>query len=199
MEFAKHKCAGLYKRKYDYLYINKPFQTMLNETFNHAEVATFRATTSGAYNIPGAYGVIQIGNSFPTTGAIPIPTIRNGTIISQGINVRGTGTLFTKQVKPGDYIYNTAQKVVRMIDYIISDNLLILKQAFPSDISVGVSVLICEQQTFKKIVVRNAHATTNAVLQEAPMAPGQTPFFNGGAPISYDASGGGTLEFTVHK
>jgi hypothetical protein len=169
---------------------------MINETLYHPEVALWRASTGGAYNFPGAYGVIYTGSAFPTKGAIPQPTGKNGTIISQGTKVRGTGTLFLSQMKPGDFIY--AKDVVRQIDYIESDTLLTLKQGFPTDIATGISPLICEQQTYKMIYAKNTNASTAAVLQEAPFAFGNT-HVSAGAPFSYDASGGGTIEFEGHK
>lgn len=171
---------------------------MFNETFFHAEQAVFRASTGGAYNLIGAYGVMTKGTVFNTKGAMPIPTGKSGTIYSTGKGVRGNSTLFLSQMKPGDYIY--AKDVVRRIDYIVSDTLLFLTQEFPTDIASGAPVipLICEQQFYKSIYAKNTHASTSAVLQEAPMAPGQT-FLNGGAPVSFDASGGGTIEFQLHK
>lgn len=169
---------------------------MINEALYHPEVGIWRATTGGAYNFPGAYGTIYSGSAFPPKGAIPQPTGKNGTIISQGLKVRGTGTLFLSQMKPGDYIY--AKDVVRRIDYIESDTLLTLVQAFPTDIATGISPLICEQQTYKMIYAKNVHTSTAAVLQEAPFSSGNT-HVSGGAPLSYDASGGGTIEFEGHK
>ncbi len=169
---------------------------MFNETLSFPENATFRATTGGAYNIIGAYGIRSAGTAFPTTGAIPIPTGKTGTILSTGKKVRGTGTLFTKQMKPGDFIY--AKNVVRMIDYIESDYMLTLTQAFPTDIAVAIIPLICECQFYKAIYFKNTHASSSAICQESPISPGNT-FLNGGAVISYDASGGGTLEFQLHK
>lgn len=169
---------------------------MFNETLYHPEVATFRAATGGAYNLIGAYGVMAKGTSFPNKGAIPIPTGKSGTIKSTGKAVRGTGTLFTREMRPGDYLYH--KEVVRRIDYIESDTLLHLTQAFPSDISVSEIPLYCESQMYKAVYAKNTHASTSAVFQEAPIAPSNT-FLNGGAVISYDASAGGTLEFQFHK
>lgn len=169
---------------------------MINETMWHPEVGIWRAATGGAYNFPGAYGVIYSGSSFPAKGAIPQPVNKNGVIISQGKKVRGTGTLFTSQMKPGDHIY--AKDVVRRIDYIESDTLLTLVEAFPTDILTPISPLLCEQQIYRMIYAKNTHASTAAVLQEAPFAAGNT-HVSAGAPLSYDASGGGTIEFEAHK
>jgi hypothetical protein len=168
---------------------------MFNETLYHPEVATFRAVTGGAYNLKGAYGVMVKGSAFPVKGAIPIPTGKSGTIISTGKKVRGTDTLFTREMKEGDHIY--AKDVVRRIDYIVSDTLLVLTQEFPTDILTGVIPLICEQQFYKAIVAKNVHTSDAAILQEAPIASGQV-VLNGGAPLSYDATSG-QIDFTLNK
>lgn len=170
---------------------------MYNETLYHPEIATLRARTGGAYNIIGAYGLMVRGSSFPVKGAIPIPTGKTGTIFSTGKKVRGNGTLFTKEMKPGDFIY--AKDVVRMIDYIESDVMLTLRQEFPTDIDSGSPVipLICEQQMYKSIYAKNVHSADAAILQEAPFAAGAVEL-NGGAPLSYDATSG-TIEFSVKK
>ena len=167
---------------------------MYNETLSHAELRTFRATTGGAYNIIGAYGVLVRGTTFPTKGAIPVPTGKSGTIISTGVKVRGTNTLFLSQMKQDDFLYH--KDVVRRIKYIESDFLLTLEEAFPTDITVGEIPLVCEAQFYKNVLIRNT-GTTPAVLQESPFGVGAD--MNGGSPLSYDASGGGTLEFTMHK
>lgn len=160
------------------------------------ETATFRAQTGGAYNIIGAYGAMASGSAFPTKGAIPIPTGQSGTIISTGKWVRGTSTLFISQMHAGDYLYH--KDVVRRIDYVETDTLLVLTQAFPTDIASGEIPMLCQAQFYKAIYAKNTHGSTDAKLQEAPITPGNT-FLNEGSPISFDASGGGELEFQVHK
>lgn len=159
------------------------------------EGATFRATTGGAYNIIGAYGAMVKGTFFPMKGAIPIPTGKSGTIISAGRRVRGTGTKFTSEMHPGDYLYH--KDVVRRIDFVESDTMLTLTQEFPSDITVDEIPLLCPSQMYSSIYAKSTHGTIAAILQEAPIAAGNT-FLNQGAPISYDASSG-QLQFQVHK
>lgn len=159
------------------------------------EGATFRATTGGAYNIIGAYGAMMKGSSFPTKGAIPVPTGKSGTIISTGNWVRGTDTKFLSEMQPGDYLYH--KDVVRKIDFIDSDTMLKLTQEFPSDIASGEIPLLCQSQFYSAIYAKSTHATVAATLQEAPIAAGNT-FLNQGAPISYDATSG-QLQFQVHK
>jgi hypothetical protein len=168
---------------------------MLNETLFHAEEATFRAVTGSAYNIPNAYGEIVKGSAFPTKGTMPSAVTREGTFKSEGKAVRGTNSQFTKLLQ-GSYLYNG--DVLRQIDHVVSDDLLFLKQAFPADVSVATTVKVCDRQFYKKIYAKNTHASTSAIIQEAPLVSGDE-FVNGGAPVAYDASGGGQLSFTVHQ
>lgn len=160
---------------------------MINETLFHNESGTFRAVTGGAYNIPNSYGDIVSGTSFPTKGTIPVAVTHIGTFQSGGKAVRGTGTQFTKFIIQGDYLYDG--NVVRQIDYVVSDTLLFLKEGFPTDVSSDTAVKICSRQFFKIIIAKSTHASVNAILQEAPFVPGDHTY-NGGAPVSYDATSG---------
>lgn len=168
---------------------------MINETFSHSESGVFRAVTGGAYNFPNSYGDIAIGSSFPRKGTIPIANTWPGTFKTGGKCVRGTSTEFTKLLV-GSYLYDGS--VLRQIDYILSDTMMFLKQAFPSDVSVAAAVKICERQFFKLIVCDSTHATESAILQEAPFRPG-IKFFDGGSPVSYDASSAGEVSFSAHQ
>lgn len=170
---------------------------MINETFAHDENGTFRAVTAGAYNIPNSYGGFARGSSFAAKGTIPLAVVREGTFKTTGKAVRGTSSQFTK-IKPGDYLFDITSNTLRAVDYVVSDTLMFLLQAFPSDIGSDTTVRTCERQYFKLIVVHNTHASTDAVLCEAPFAPGEK-MLNGGAPISYDTTGGGELSFDVHR
>src|SRR5688572_942015 len=105
------------------------------------EAATYRAQTGGRYNILGAYGLMVTGTSFATKGAIPIPTGQSGTIVSTGKTIRGTSSKFLSEFILGDFIYH--KDVVRRIDYIESDTLMTLTQAFPTDIASGEIPLKC--------------------------------------------------------
>lgn len=170
---------------------------MINESLYHPELQVFRATTGGAYNFPKAYGVVVNGTVFPNVGSIPQGTPKNGTIISEGVNVRGFGTLFTSQIQQGDFIY--AKNVVRRVTAVISDTLLVLNQGFPTDItSPAITPIVCSPQTFKMVTIRNVHASAAAILQEASVAAGAVKQISGGSPLSYDATSG-TLEIEAHK
>jgi hypothetical protein len=167
---------------------------MFNETQSHAERGVLRAITGGAYKLFGPYGTIVSGTTFPTRGTIPMSSPKAGTIISQGTMVRGTSTTFKTDVQEEDYIH--ANNVVRKVRHVISDTLLELMEAFPADISTAHGLRICRPQVYKSIYAKNTHASTSSLVQEAPFAPADT-YFQGGAPISFDATGGGQLDFTL--
>jgi hypothetical protein len=167
---------------------------MFNETMWHAEKQTFRAVTGGAYNIPGAYGIQVYGAVFPAIGTIPISNPTSGTIISQGVAVRGTNTRFTTELSEDDHIH--AKNVVRKISQIMSDTLLFLTAGFPTDITVASSYRVCKPQTYKGIIARST-GSANATLQESIFVPNDV-FVNGGAPISYDATAG-QISFEVSR
>jgi len=168
---------------------------MFNETMWHSEKQVFRAVTGGVYNIPGAYGIIAYGNVFPLKGTIPIATPKAGTIISQGKNVRGSGTSFTTSLQREDFIY--ANGVVRKIDEIISDTLLILVEGFPSDITSAHGLWVCSPQIYKSIYAKSTDSTNNAILQEATFVKDDVSV-TGGAPLSYDATQG-QISFEVSR
>lgn len=159
---------------------------MFNETMWHAEKQTFRAVTGSAYVIPGAYGILVYGSVFPVVGTIPISNPTSGTIISQGVAVRGTNTRFLTELSEDDHIH--AKNVVRKISQIVSDTLLYLVGGFPTDITVASSYRVCKPQTYKAIYAKST-GDADAILQEATFVSQET-FLNGGAPISYDATAG---------
>lgn len=167
---------------------------MFNETIAHPEVQVLRARTGGAYRIKGSGGAYVSGSNFPTKGSIPVATSKTGTILSTGRNVRGTGTQFINEIRSGDFIY--AKDVVRRVVSVDSNTALTLDDAFPTDIAVPVTPLVCQSQLYKAIYAKNTHTSVDAILQEAQIAPGNT-FLCGGSPISYDASSG-RLEFQLH-
>jgi hypothetical protein len=159
---------------------------MFNETKWHAEKQTFRAVTGGAFNIPGAYGIQSYGAVFPVVGTIPVSNPASGTIISQGVAVRGTNTKFLSELSEDDHIH--AKDVVRRISQIVSDTLLYLVGGFPTDITVASSYRVCKPQIYKAIYAKST-GDADAILQEATFVSQET-FLNGGSPISYDATAG---------
>jgi hypothetical protein len=180
--------------------------TLLNETIFHDERGTYRAKAGGAYNFPMGDGSIRKGDgsggsgqTFPAAGTIPFAREVEGlTLSTHGVDVRGSAD-FPTTIKVSDWLYNGGaggSHEVREIES-IEGTLIKLKQAFSVDINASI-VLVCARQDLKKIVIENVHATTSALVQEATLGPGKR-FVNGGAPVTYNQAGGGTLEFTVHK
>lgn len=151
----------------------------------HAQTNDFRAVTGGAYRLRSPYGFIAYGSSFPRVGTIPLSRPLNGTIISQGIHVRGTGTAFLTDLREGYYIH--AKNVVRKIRHIISDTLLELEGGFPTDIaSPGEGLRFVKPQTYLTVYAKST-GSADAILQESPFRQNDTSF-QGGSPVSYDAS-----------
>jgi hypothetical protein len=166
---------------------------MFNQNIWHAEKATFRAITGGPYRLLGPYGTIVSGASFPSVGTIPVSSFKAGTIITQGTMVRGTGTTFKADVQEEDYIH--ASNVVRKVRSVISDTLIELEGAFPTDISVAVGLRICRPQVYNSIYAKSTGDADATSLQETPFPQNET-FLNGGAPISYNATAG-EIDFTL--
>lgn len=164
-----------------------------NQTKWADERNVFRAVTGGAYRLRGAYGIIAYGSVFPKVGTIPLSTPAAGTIISQGANVRGTGTAFLSTIKEGYYIH--AKNSVRKVLHVISDTLLVLESGFPTDItSAGEGLRFMRPQTYTSVYIKST-GSADPTLQEAPFRQNDT-FFDGGAPFSFDATSG-ELSFTV--
>ncbi len=168
---------------------------MVNNLLEYPEHNVFRAVTGATSVFPNGAKGIPVSGSFPTKGTIPIARPMTGTILTTGVNVRGTGTFFEREFKPGDFVYNN-DKAVRKVMTIESDTVMTLEAAFTTDISVAVTALKCEPQIFKVVQVENS-STNAAELQEAPFAAGSRVIL-WGAPIAYDALTG-TLAFTVSK
>jgi hypothetical protein len=154
----------------------------------------FQASTGGRYRIKSAYGIVATGTAFPAKGSIPAASGKSGTILSTGTKVRGTSTLFMTQFTEGDFLYQ--KEVVRRVTAVLSDTLLEIADAFPTDISVAVIPMKCEFNHYKTIYAKNVHASGAAIIQEGRLSSGNT-FLGQGVPISYDADAG-TLEFTIH-
>lgn len=71
-------------------------------------------------------------------GTLPAAVQITGTITSVGTRVVGVATLFTTQLKQGDYIYNTTAATlseVRCVKHILDNTHLILDAAFSVDVS----------------------------------------------------------------
>ena len=80
---------------------------------------------------------------------------------------------------------------------VISDTLIQLEQAFPSDISTAHGLWVCRPQVYNSIYAKSTGDVDATALQEAPFAQNDT-LVNGGAPISFDATAG-QIDFTLSQ
>lgn len=157
---------------------------------NHDEGQFYRvvaAATPVAHNIFG---------TVPNKGTFPLPATMTGTITSDPAStgtdnqkvVFGTGTLFTSEVRIGDYIY--AGDVVRKVVAIANNTQLTLEYKFPSAVSAA-ALKIVRPGRFRRIKAKNTGAGV-AIYQEAKMGTAEESdraSSMGLTPVSYDVSG----------
>ena len=114
-----------------------------NGTGKILELAAQRLYTVGKFDYAATIGRLFFPNpyKYPRNGLrvknASAPLRLEGTISSSGVNVSGTGTIFRKQLKRGDYLYEPTSGMVRKIRLIMSDTELILETMFPANIKAG--------------------------------------------------------------
>lgn len=168
----------------------------VNESVIHPEEGIYRGVSGQSCLFPNSLGVPTVA-VLPAKGSIPIARQLTGTFTSEGIYVRGVGTLFESEIQEGDYLFN-GDAAVRKVTAVISDTLLELEVKFGVNVTVAVNVAKCQPQTFKKVQVWNTGYNLPK-FNESPIGVGQW-FESGGSPFGYDASGANTqLTFTVSK
>lgn len=97
------------------------------------------------YNLPTTYHRVVEAQA---------PSSLVGTFVSIGTAVTGSGTTFTTDLNPGDYIYDSGSKTVRQVKTVVSDTSIVLVGAFATDVSVPTApvkagyVAISANQTF---------------------------------------------------
>lgn len=136
----------------------------------------------------------------PAASSFPLPILHSGTITAQGKTIIGSGTKFTSELHVDKYIY--ADGVVRKIKHIFGDDMLELDDPFPADGNVsGVALFSPENPGYKKLIIKNTHASATSTVQEQTLAAGDEivrEFVSGQAPVSYDDLSG-TLEFQISE
>jgi hypothetical protein len=174
---------------------------MVQETIAHPEQGKYRAVTGEDCTFPNADGVPTEYAPFPEKGTIPVAKQRTGTISGEDDStyIRGTSTLFTKQIQEGDFIYSSAgDGSLRKVKHIISDTLLILDAPFPTDVT-GINLMVCKPQFVQKASYAKSTGTVDAVLNEAPFIVGDVDF-GGGSPLAYNAStADAQISFSISK
>lgn len=73
---------------------------------------------------------------------IPFDLLKTGTIATIGKDVIGTGTLFTTQVKVGDFLVDLTQNEVHKVVDISTNTLMHIQEAFGADIVAGTAIRI---------------------------------------------------------
>ncbi len=139
--------------------------------------------------------------AIPAIGTIPLLTTLTGTITtdnsgaSAGVTVLGSGTIFKTEIFPGDFIYNN-NGAIRKVRYVFSDTMLELEEAFPSSVA-AIALKKSKLSYYNLVLVENTGAAAG-ILQEGALAAGSKSFIEGGAPVSYNATGT-TFEFTCSR
>lgn len=152
---------------------------------------------------------VVVGNNTPTThpilgtipvkGTFPLPLTQTGTITTNnaggapalaGRIVAGVGTLFitggvTYKVEVGDYLAHPTTREIRRIEFVNSDTMLTLVNAFSASVT-GVALLLVKKNYYRYILASST-GTAAASLNEQGFAINDK-FFNDGAPLSYDVS-----------
>jgi len=97
-----------------------------------------------------------------------------GTLTSTGKTIKGTGTLFTSQLSPGDYLLNADADEVEIIERIDSDTLLTLRAALTTPIT-GATCKRIKNDNIKAMQV--VFTVANGAIRGASQATGGTwPF-----------------------
>jgi hypothetical protein len=118
-----------------------------NGTGQVLELAAQKLYTVGQFDYNAVIGRLFAPNPYKySRNALRIknasaPLTLEGTISSSGVDVRGTGTIFRKQLKRGDYLYDPASGTVRKIRLIPSDTELILETMFLKNVRSGTKAL----------------------------------------------------------
>jgi hypothetical protein len=128
----------------------------------------------------------------------PAASTLTGTLTSENITVRGTGTAFKTEIKAGDYLVNSSN-IARKVHAVESDTLLTLDLHFDSDLS-GATCSRVENEVLrhlKVIFITDAGAMKCASQDTAAVVPAgfvwETPDSMGSykEPQLVDAGAGG--------
>jgi hypothetical protein len=133
-------------------------------------------------------------------GTLPTAVQITGTITSTGTRVVGSSTLFTTQLKQGDYIYNTTAATlseVRCVKHILDNTHLILESAFSVDVSAINTYRVRGQ--YKSVSVANTGGSAG-LWAEGTIAAGASPSHEAKPgfvvePLAYNATG---TSFNIH-
>jgi len=98
-----------------------------------------------------------------TKQTVPASASVTGTIETIAKKVIGTGTLFTTQFQPFDWLYVAAKSEFRQVVNIVSDTEMTLDAAFTTDVAATGTPLIVKRFQATKIEVLNVGAGTATI------------------------------------
>lgn len=135
----------------------------------------------------------RTGVTFPAKGCIPTPIAQSGQFTSNGVNVFGdVDTNFAAEVNVDDFIYCASLNEVRQVREVKAEaKQLVLEYGFSSNIAVAEDFYVVKSGKFKRIRIKNVHASAAGVLQGVPFAVGEEEWIEfdlGISPITYDAT-----------
>ena len=136
------------------------------------------------------YDVVTDKNTFPSERTALTGTISQ--LITE-TRVVGVGTLFTSELKAGDWIYVGVTNEVRQVESIIDDLTLILRNAFSVAVVAQVGEVFDDVPYLRELTILNI-GTVNGLLQGNALPPNYAIVIHVDEnrpiqPITYDASG----------
>lgn len=137
---------------------------------------------------------VPVYNTSSTAGVLPAAVLGTGTFtIASGTRVTGTATLFTSEVKNGDYLHSSTLNEVRTVKHVLSDTLIELKKAFSAPVA-GADVNVVRKQDISNVLQLgfvNSGATDATVDEDILPATTSTNFSDEGGvgPITFDGTG----------
>lgn len=123
---------------------------------------------------------------FPAQGPLPLAMTKTGTISSLLTVVTGVGTLFTKEMVRGQYLYNQPTNELRKIAGIANDTTLIITSPFTSELAAQAAFLVSPQYNSVAITATGAGTKDGVAI-----ASGQFISLNadsGEGPFTYSGS-----------
>ena len=134
----------------------------------------------------------------PVKGPLPLQNSLTGTFTSAGVIVFGSGTTFTKDFVPGDWIYSATTNEIRKVEGVQSDTIMRVSSAFTSP-ALAQACNRVRGQLLRglSIWVSGAGAVT---INGDSFATGETYSVNSSSgiePIVYDATGS-TITFDLN-
>lgn len=84
--------------------------------------------------------------------SVPFNSSGTGTIVTHGIAIVGTGTLFTTEMRVGSYLVDLAHNECRRVYRVDSDTLAFLEIPFSNDISASAPEIIAAHQAKVKSI-----------------------------------------------